>query len=138
MPSYVDLLRNAESAKRRLEGSDRPRLAVAIDTSSIAVGALETLQALRDEIARRGLDMDVAQVGGNGLSFANPTVEYAKPGTRVLYQKVTSAAAAGLLDALTRGDLDNDWLLGAFDQESRAPTCATWRTTAGGSSKRAV
>ena len=45
--TFEDLVRQAEPARRRLEALDKPRVSVCIDTSSIAVGAIETLEALR-------------------------------------------------------------------------------------------
>ena len=116
MPSYADLLAQAEPARRRIEALDRPRIAVGVDTSSVAAGARETLAAIREAVSQRGLDADVDQVGGNGLSFANPVVEVAKaPGSRVLYQNVRAEDAAGFVDAaLVRGEVDNRWLLGAL------------------------
>ena len=45
MPSYQELVAQAGPARRGLDAVDRPRIAVGIDTSSIAVGALETLKA---------------------------------------------------------------------------------------------
>src|SRR3990170_2471594 len=116
MPSYADLLAQAEPARRRIEALDRPRIAVGVDTSSVAAGARETLAASREAVSQRGLDADVDQVGGNGLSFANPVVEVAKaPGSRVLYQNVRAEDAAEFVDAaLVRGEVDNRWLLGAL------------------------
>src|SRR5918992_3376513 len=94
MPTYTELQAQAEPAKRRIQALDRPRIAVGIDTSSIAIGALATLEALRAEVVRRGLDVAVDRTGGNGLSFANPQVEVAKPdGSRVLYQHVRAEEA---------------------------------------------
>ncbi len=124
MPSYADLVAAAEPARLRLEARDRPRLAVALDTSTIAVGARETLAALRDAVAASGHGVDVVTVGGNGLSFAGPTVELAlplsagsgqAPGARVLYQHVEADSAAAFVAAvLERGELANIWLLGAL------------------------
>ncbi len=115
MPTYSELVAEAEPAKRRLQALDRPRIAVCVDTSSIAVGALETLAALRDAVAARGVAADVDQVGGNGLSFANPVVVVSKPdGSRVLYQQVHAEDATAFVESvLARGEIDNDWLLGA-------------------------
>jgi NADH-quinone oxidoreductase subunit F len=116
MPTFSDIQAQAESAKRRIEARDRSRLAVCIDTSSIAVGAIETLAALRDEVSRRSVDVVVDQVGGNGMSFANPVVELTRPdGARIIYQKVQAADVPGFVDALAAGNVDNDWLLGAID-----------------------
>src|SRR5437762_4615928 len=95
MAAYQELVAAAAPALRRLEARDRPRVTVALDTSSIASGALETCEALRAEIERRALDVDLDQAGGSGLSFADPVVQVTKPdGTKVLYQHVTAAEVA--------------------------------------------
>jgi NADH-quinone oxidoreductase subunit F len=118
MSTYTELVAQAEPARRRLAALDRPRLAVCIDTSSIAVGAQETLAALRDEVSRRGLDVDVVQTGGDGLSFANPVVRLRRAdGTDVVYQRVTAGQAPAFVETIfQKGDLDNEWLLGAFHE----------------------
>src|SRR6266508_2752633 len=115
MPTYAELVEQAEPARRRIQALDRTRIAVCVDTSSIAVGALETLSALREAVAASGAPADVAQVGGNGLSFANPVVIVSRPGgSRVYYQKVRAEDAAAFVGSvLTSGEVDNDWLLGA-------------------------
>ena len=40
MPSYTEIQQQAEGAGRRVNALDRRRVAVCVDTSSIAVGAL--------------------------------------------------------------------------------------------------
>jgi NADH:ubiquinone oxidoreductase subunit F (NADH-binding) len=115
MPTYAELVSQAEPARRRLDAVDKARFAVAVDTSSIAVGALETLEALRAAAEERDLEVVVDQAGGNGLSFANPTVELAlTDGTRVLYQHVFADDVPAFLDAVGEGEFDNEWLLGAL------------------------
>ena len=71
MPSYAELQRRPPRREPH-RARTQTRIAVGIDTSSIAPGAQETLDALSHEVARRGIDAVVDQVGGNGLSFANP------------------------------------------------------------------
>jgi NADH-quinone oxidoreductase subunit F len=116
MPTYEQLVSNAGASKRRLEAADRIRVAVCVDTSSIADGALETLAAVRDAVREGGIDADVDQVGGNGLSFAYPVVEVARPdGTCVLYQHVKAEDAGEFVQAvLVRGEISNRWTLGAL------------------------
>src|SRR4051794_27295842 len=115
MPSITDLRFEAEAARRRLDAREKPRIAVAVDTSSIASGALETLAALREAVAKRGLDVAVDQVGGNGLNFASPTVEVDRiDGSRILYQQVLPSDADEFLDSVAAGTKSNRWLLGAL------------------------
>ena len=116
MTTYAELQSQAEASRRRIGALDRPRLAVGIDTSSIAVGALETLAALAEAVASKGIDVVVDRVGGNGLSFANPVVELTDGDTRILYQHVSAADAVEFVDTvLGRKELDNRWLLGAIE-----------------------
>jgi NADH-quinone oxidoreductase subunit F len=116
MPTYQQLVANAEANKRRIEAGDRPRVAVCIDTSSIAVGALETLEAILSAVQAAGIDAAVDRVGGNGLSFANPVVEVARPdGVRVLFQRVRADEASEFVQTvLSRGELSNRWTLGVL------------------------
>jgi NADH:ubiquinone oxidoreductase subunit F (NADH-binding) len=116
MATYAELVEQAGPARRRLEARDRPRVAVGIDTSSIADGGLETLAALREAVARAGYDVDVVQVGGNGLSFANPMVEVTRAdGSCVLYQSVREGDVPEFVESVLRGgEHDNRWILGAF------------------------
>lgn len=115
MPSYEDILSRTEASARRLRAADRPRVAVCVDTSSIAVGAVETLTGIRSAVAGANLSVDVDRVGGNGISFANPIVEVSWPdGTRILYQKVFPADADAFVQSLLiRGEVANQWTLGA-------------------------
>jgi NADH-quinone oxidoreductase subunit F len=118
MPSYQDLVDLAEAAKRRIQAQDRPRIAVCIDTSSIAVGAYETLAAVRSAVDASGAQAYVDQVGGNGLSFANPVVIVTKQdGSCVLYQRVRANDAPEFVQSvLSRNEASNRWALGALGE----------------------
>src|SRR5262249_46495211 len=79
-------------------------------------GALETLGALRDEIGRRGLEINVEQTGGWGLNFADPVVEVRTPdGERLLYGNVSAEDVPAFVDAaLVSRQGREHWLLGAL------------------------
>ncbi len=99
MNTYRELRQQAEGAWQAVESPSRPRIAVGVTTCSRAVGADETLKAIRQEVSRRGLDADVAVTGCWGLCYAEPTVEIAKPdGSRVLYQRVTAERVPQLIE----------------------------------------
>ena len=117
MPTYAELSAQVEPNRRRLAAQDRPRIAVCIDTSSIAVGAIETLANIRAAVESAGLDVDVDQVGGNGMSFAYPVVEVSAPGgQRILYQHVRAEDASEFVQSvLVRREAMNQWTLGAVE-----------------------
>jgi NADH-quinone oxidoreductase subunit F len=106
MKTYRELHQQAEEAWRAVENPSRPRIAVEVTTCSRAVGADETLEAIRRELSRRGLEADVAVTGCRGLCYAEPLVEVAKPdGSRILYQKVTAERVSQLVEeALASAD----------------------------------
>jgi NADH-quinone oxidoreductase subunit F len=73
------------------------------DTAGIAMGAGETLEALRSAVT--GLDVDVQVAGALGFSYAEPMLEVARPGgPRVVYAKVTADRVPPLVDAAIRTD----------------------------------
>src|SRR5262249_45577305 len=116
MPTYSELQAAAEPARRRIDASEKARVAVGIDTSTIANGALETLAALREEAGRRGLEVNVDQTGGWGLNFADPVVEGRTPdGERLLYGNVSVEDVAAFVEAaLVSREGREHWLLGAL------------------------
>jgi len=99
MSAYQELRQKAEEAWQAVESPPRLRISVGIATCSRAVGANETLEAIRQEVSRRGLEADVAITGCWGLCYAEPIVEIAKPdGSRILYQKVSAERVPQLVE----------------------------------------
>jgi NADH:ubiquinone oxidoreductase subunit F (NADH-binding)/NADH:ubiquinone oxidoreductase subunit E len=94
----------AGDAGARSTGS---RLIVGIGACSLAVGAGETLAALRAEVARRGLAFAVVAAGCNGMCWAAPTVTVAREGQppRVA-GPVTAGDVSRLLDELASNTPD--------------------------------
>jgi NADH-quinone oxidoreductase subunit F len=116
MATYRELVDAAEDAGRRIDGDARPRIGVCIDTSSIAVGAQATLDAIRAAVSAAKADADVDQVGGNGMSFANPVVIVSKPDRSVVvYGPVTAADATEFVDSVVvKNQAGNRWAIGAL------------------------
>ena len=107
MSSYEDLRQQALSAAGgwlTVESPTRPRGTVYLATCTIAAGAEETLAALRSEVERRRLDVDIGITGCNGLCYAEPLVEVAWPGgRRVLYSKLTEDKVPRLAEDVLAG-----------------------------------
>ena len=92
---------------RRHDG--KVHINVCIDTSSIARGAQETLEALRTAVARDRLNVEVGITGSWGFCWLEPTLTVrSAAGTRtVLYADVTANRVDELLESVTAGrDLD--------------------------------
>jgi NADH:ubiquinone oxidoreductase subunit F (NADH-binding)/NADH:ubiquinone oxidoreductase subunit E len=86
-------------AERRRTGA---RLAVSVGTCGLAVGAGETLEALRLEVQRRGLAWTVVAAGCNGMCWAAPIVEVLRDGKPpITAARITRETAPRLLNALS-------------------------------------
>lgn len=97
--TYDSLKESAAAAWRAVEAPPRTRVAVTIATCSLAAGAAETLTAIRDAVAQRQLDVDVAITGDNGFCWLEPTLTVTRPdGSAILYGRVTADAVPYLVD----------------------------------------
>jgi NADH:ubiquinone oxidoreductase subunit F (NADH-binding)/NADH:ubiquinone oxidoreductase subunit E len=101
-------------AERRRTGA---RLAVGVGTCGLAVGAGETLEALRTETQRRGLAWTVVAAGCNGMCWAAPVVQALRDGKPpVTAGPITPDAVPRFLHALSAGmerdfTVPADWTL---------------------------
>ncbi|MBC7097648.1 (2Fe-2S) ferredoxin domain-containing protein [Candidatus Bipolaricaulota bacterium] len=96
-----ELRRIRERAKERLrlrDGTARVKIVVGMGTSGLAAGARQTLRAIMDELARRGLgDVIVTQTGERGLAAKEPVVEIHEEGRITVYGEVDEALARRLV-----------------------------------------
>ncbi|MEN7973787.1 MAG: NADH-ubiquinone oxidoreductase-F iron-sulfur binding region domain-containing protein [Verrucomicrobiota bacterium] len=71
------------------------RIVVGTGTCGIAAGALDAIEAFRDELESHGIkDAEITQTGCMGLCFSEPTVEVALPGMpSTIYGNVDRKAA---------------------------------------------
>jgi len=103
--SFEDLRRRTREAWESLQASPRPRILVGTATCGRSAGALEVLDALRSELARRGLDSTIIEVGCIGLCYTEPIVCITKPPRPgICYGNVTPERAVELVDAYLVGD----------------------------------
>jgi NADH-quinone oxidoreductase subunit F len=59
---------------------NRPRIVVGLGTCGIAAGGNKVMEAIKGEIAARGLDVDVDITSCIGMCYAEPAVEISLPG----------------------------------------------------------
>jgi NADH-quinone oxidoreductase subunit F len=108
--SFADLARHAESLAR-------PRLAliVGVGSCSLAVGAAETLAALRNEVARRGSSACIVTAGCGGLCWAAPVLSVLTPdGEARVLPHATADRVPALLDAAEAGRFEPNPGVGEF------------------------
>jgi NADH-quinone oxidoreductase subunit F len=74
-------------------------------TCGRAAGALDVVDAFNKELARRGLEIPIIQVGCTGLCHADPFVTISKPDSlRVAYANVTPESVSRLVEGYVAGD----------------------------------
>ena len=82
----------------------RPWIRVGTGLLGEAAGALETLDALRQEVEALGVDATITEVGTTGLCYAEPLVDVRTPGgARVLYANVAPQSAAAIVERHVKG-----------------------------------
>ncbi len=113
MPTYDELRAAAEPKWAAAERPSRPLFVVSINTSSIAAGARETLEALQKLSASGGFDVGVT--GDTGLAWAEPVVQVRRPnGATVLYGRVTADGAQAFASAAAQG-IAKEFAIGIVD-----------------------
>ncbi len=107
----------AQSLWQGLEASDAPVFYVGAATCGRAAGAGAVMDRLRSEIAARGIDAQIVEVGCLGPCCLEPLMIAHKPGTPdICYGKVGPDEAAAILERHVLGnDPCAEWALGCMD-----------------------
>ena len=102
--------RKRNSQARRNTGT---WISVGMGTCGIAAGARETLDALREEIARRQLDIEITNVGCIGMCAKEPLVDIQQAGgSHVLYGNVQPNMVARLIEEhVLHGQPVKEWVI---------------------------
>jgi len=91
----LDHMQASARAMRRADGW----IKVGLGTSGVAAGADRILRLAEEEIAKRGLDVQVRRAGGIGMDYAEPLVEIHAAGPpRTMYGQVDEAALLRLIE----------------------------------------
>ncbi|KQZ15522.1 formate dehydrogenase [Mesorhizobium sp. Root554] len=76
-----------------------PRIFIPDDSGALALGAEKVATAIRQELARRGIDARIVRNGSRGAYSLEPMVEVATANGRVAYGPVKPSDVKGLFDA---------------------------------------
>jgi NADH-quinone oxidoreductase subunit F len=103
--SFVQLEKNAVTKWHNLTDSGKSVIMVGAATCGRAAGALDVLQAFRQEIKQQGIDCPVIEVGCMGHCYAEPLVIISKPDNpAICYGRVNPVIAQRLLKEYILGD----------------------------------
>ena len=104
----------------RKQDADK-RVVVGMATCGIAAGARPVLQALVDEVAKRGLsDVVVSQTGCIGVCRLEPIVEVMMPGEeKVTYVKVQPDMVPKIVsEHLVNGNVVTEYTIGYYEKNN--------------------
>ena len=102
MSDFQALRERSEAEYAAWRRPERPRIDVAMDTSSIANGAGATRQALEARARERNAAVEFGRVAGYGIQWLHPLVTITWPdGASVLYGPVRAGDADRILDEAT-------------------------------------
>ncbi|MFB3886790.1 MAG: NADH-ubiquinone oxidoreductase-F iron-sulfur binding region domain-containing protein [Thermodesulfobacteriota bacterium] len=112
-----------------LRSGSRALILVGTATCGRATGALDVLQALRDQMRERGLDCPVIEVGCMGHCYAEPLVVIRKQGyPPMCYHNVTPMMAERLVDQFIVGNNPClDAAIGSLDGKDLIPASESSR-----------
>jgi NADH-quinone oxidoreductase subunit F len=121
--AFEDIRKKAD-VRWKPENGDRPLIMVGTGTCGRASGALEVLQALRDEVKRQNIDCPVIEVGCIGHCYAEPLVVVNKPGSpAICYSRVNPVIAERLVKDYIMGDDPHlEFVLAAIDKNELIPS----------------
>ncbi len=104
---------------RKEDESSATRIVVGMATCGIAAGARPVLNALVEEVGKRGLaDVAVTQTGCIGMCRLEPIVEVMVPGQeKVTYVKMTAEKAQRVVaEHIVNGNVVTEYTIGAVEQ----------------------
>ena len=86
--TFEEISNKAKSEWKAMQNSTYILIGTA--TCGRAAGAMATIAAFEEELARRGIEITITKVGCMGLCYAEPLVTISKPGSlRIVYHNVT-------------------------------------------------
>ena len=114
--SFAQMKEGARAEWEALERGERPRILIGTATCGRSAGASNVLEAFETELAKRGIDAVIVQVGCIGLCYAEPLVDIIKKGQpRICYHHVTPELVSELIDGyLIKGNPLPDLALGTI------------------------
>lgn len=122
MKSIAELAAIREKMKSSLdlrsEDSASTRIVIGMATCGIAAGARPVLNAVAEEVAKRGLkDVIVTQTGCIGVCRLEPIVEVYQAGKeKVTYVKMDAAKAVRVVsDHIVNGNVVTEYTIGQYE-----------------------
>jgi len=116
LQTIEDLKKLQEEARKKVKVRSETGTTIVIGTGTcgIAAGARETMQAILEELEKRGIKARVTTVGCIGMCVKEPLVDIEQAGKpRVTYGNVTPDMVPRLVEEhLVKGQVVQEWAVG--------------------------
>ena len=116
LQTIEDLKKLQEEARKKVKVRSETGTTIVIGTGTcgIAAGARETMQAILEELEKRGIKAHVTTVGCIGMCVKEPLVDIEQAGKpRVTYGNVTPDMVPRLVEEhLVKGQVVQEWAVG--------------------------
>jgi len=122
--TFQNIKEHALSRWQELWDGKRPVIMVSAATCGRSAGALEVLEAVKEELGKGQLDARVIEVGCMGHCYAEPLVIIKKPGNpTIVYGYINTEKARRLVkDYIRGGDISPEFALGALEENELLPS----------------
>ncbi|MFW6125543.1 MAG: NADH-ubiquinone oxidoreductase-F iron-sulfur binding region domain-containing protein [Chloroflexota bacterium] len=122
--AFNEIKERADAVWAELRHSGKPMITVGAATCGLAAGAMDVIQALRDEVSRQNVDCPVIEVGCMGHCYSEPDVTVYKPGyPPICYGNVNPVIAERLVKEVVCGDdLCLEFVLAAKEPNDLLPS----------------
>ncbi len=101
--TFEEIRKRAKAQRETLEKGIHVLVGTA--TCGRAAGALDVIDAFKNELVRQGIDVPIIQVGCIGLCYAEPLIIVSKPESlRVVYHNITPDLVPRLVEGYIIGD----------------------------------
>jgi len=122
-PAFQKIKDDALSHLKELQARQKTIIMVGTATCGRAAGAMEVLQAIREELDNNNLDASLLESGCMGHCYAEPIVTIGKPGLPpIIYGYVTPEIAHRLVKDYVMGeDCSLEFALGAWEENDLVP-----------------
>lgn len=121
LKSAEDFERARREIKTKIETRQQtePLITVGMGTCGLAAGAGKVMEAIHEELARRGLEVQVKAVGCIGMCSQEPLVDIQRPGEdRITYANVHPDRVSQLIEEhLLGGQIVEEWMFGRLNPQ---------------------
>jgi len=109
-----------KAAALRREKIGKPVIYLGTGTCGLGAGAAFTLEAIKNYVKEKQLDVDIVEVGCVGLCVVEPLLDIQLPGrTRLMFQTVTHEKVTSILDGVFGNNPPQELLLAQFRTKAR-------------------